>query len=268
MNDVTDHDADRLTRQLRTLAGDADRVPLADSADVRRRGNRRRRATQAGTVLGVAVLAVGVVGVAGTLNDRQRGALPVASSAASATPTAVSSPPAFVDLADNPFLRADDLAPIGPYVTFATVPGGGSPRLTCLSDPAAWGATVIRTQAYTSDLDATFVETVLLFPDVASARAAAVQPLAEFNACAAGDPAEAAVVDGDNALLVGDVGYRFSRLTTPTSDADLMYDEVAVARESNVVVVLDWSSMGRPGEGDSWAWGPGQLQVALDRAVS
>ncbi len=268
MTDPTDHGADPLTHELRTLTDEVDRVTMADSADVRVRGNRRRRATQAGTVLGVAVLAVGVVGVAGALNDRQSGALPVSSTSPSPTPTPHSSPPATTVLADSPFLRVDDLAPIGPYAAFATVPGDGNPRLSCLSDPASWGATSLRSQAYASDLDATFVETVLLFPDVASATAAAKQPLAEFNACPTGDPAEASIVDGNSALLVGDVAYRFSRLTTPSSDADLIYNEVAVARESNVVVVLDWSSMGRPGEGNSGAWTPGQLRLALDRAVS
>ncbi len=57
---------DQLEGRLRALHTDTDGVMLADASSVRRRGDRRRRMTQAGTVLGVAVLAVGAVGVAGT----------------------------------------------------------------------------------------------------------------------------------------------------------------------------------------------------------
>ena len=121
---------------------------------------------------------------------------------------------------------------------------------------------------FASDLDATFVQTALQFPDVASASNAAQRLFKDFSACPKGDPGEAQVSDREEALGVGVQGYRFSRLTTPTADAGLAYNEVAVARIGAVVVVLDWSSMGSPVDAPDWAWTTEQVALALDRAVA
>lgn len=254
---------DQLEGRLRSLRADTDGVILADPSSVRRHGDRRRRMTQAGTVLGVAVLAVGVVGVAGTLTDRPGAALPGGTS-----PSSSASESATV-LAADPFLRAGDVAPIGPYASFQRGEvGTDAMSLTCLSNPESWGATSVQTIVFSSDLDATFSQTVLQFPDVASATAAAERPLAEFAGCPEGDPAEASVADRSGQLAVGSQAYQFSRLTTPTADAGLAYTEVAVARNGTVVVVLDWVSLGSPVADPGWAWTPEQVGIALDRAVA
>ncbi len=56
---------------------------------------------------------------------------------------------------------------------------------------------------------------------------------------------------------------------TPTADAGIGYYELGVAREANVLVVLQLNAMGNPaGEGaDDWVWTSETLQTALDRAV-
>ncbi len=260
-NLTPDGGTDQLEGRLRALHTDTDGMILAESSSVRRRGDRRRRMTQAGTVLGVAVLAVGVVGVAGTLNNRPAAAPPAATSpdpSASAAATVV---------AADPFLRARDVAPIGPYASF--VPGEegtGQMTLRCLSEPASWGATSIKSLRFFSDLDATFVQTVLQFSDEASAQAAALQPRVDFAGCP-GDSEDGAVADRSQDLGVGSQSYQLSRLKTPTGDAGLSYTEVAVARNGTVVVVLDWSSLGSPVDAPGWAWTPEQIGIALNRAV-
>ncbi|MBA3232660.1 MAG: hypothetical protein H0T17_01735 [Propionibacteriales bacterium] len=60
---------------------------------------------------------------------------------------------------------------------------------------------------------------------------------------------------------------RASRLTTPKADADISYYELAAARIGNVVVVLEWSSMGKPETPGGWVWYAETLDVAAHRAV-
>jgi hypothetical protein len=109
---------------------------------------------------------------------------------------------------------------------------------------------------------------VLQFSNVSSAIDAAARPLHEFATCPAGDPADVTVSDRDRTLSVGHSSYIVSRLFTPTAPGDLAYKEVAVVRESNVVVVLEWLSMGTPDGDGSWAWTSAQVQTALDRALA
>ncbi|HYN75141.1 MAG TPA: hypothetical protein VEV13_03000 [Candidatus Limnocylindria bacterium] len=263
-DDLAPGDTDLLEGRLRALHTDTDGVMLADASSVRRRGTRRRRTTQAGTLLGVAVLAVGVVGVAGTLTDRRASAPP-----ATSTPTPTEP---VLTLSADPFLRAADIGPIGPYLGFTQADGtsAGAPRIPCLSAPTTWGATSASSHLYFSDLDATFSETVLVFPDATSAAAAAARTGAEFSACPTGSAADATVEDrAAEALLVSSgEGYRLSRTTTPTADADVSYAETAVARRGNIVVVLDWGSMGSPDGGTGWAWSPELVSAALNDATT
>ena len=138
-------------------------------------------------------------------------------------------------------------------------PGDLGINLSCLSNPTSWGATTARSQLFSTDMDATFIETVLEFPDEVSAKAAAGRPLEEFAVCPKGDPAEATVADRSELLAVGNQAYRLSRSTRPTADADLGYNEIAVARNGTVVIVLDWSSQGSPVAAPGWAWTPEQV---------
>ena len=69
-----------------------------------------------------------------------------------------------------------------------------------------------------------------------------------FASCPQGDPAEVTTEDrpDDGSLgRVADGAYRFSRLSTPTANAGIGYYELGVVREGNVVVALEWSSMGK-----------------------
>ena len=60
---------------------------------------------------------------------------------------------------------------------------------------------------------------------------------------------------------------RASRLTVPTADAGISYYELGIAQRGNVVVVLEWSSMGNPEGDDGWVWTPERLGTAVERAV-
>ena len=60
-----------------------------------------------------------------------------------------------------------------------------------------------------------------------------------------------------------------SKEVARVADAGIGYYELGVAREANVLVVLQLNAMGNPaGEGaDDWVWTGETLQTALDRAV-
>jgi hypothetical protein len=59
-----------------------------------------------------------------------------------------------------------------------------------------------------------------------------------------------------------------ARLTTPTASAGLAYYELGIARSSNIVVVLEWSSMGKPVKNKKvWVLSGELLDVAAHRAT-
>ena len=84
----------------------------------------------------------------------------------------------------------------------------------------------------------------------------------------AGRRVEVTTQDRGPAPLSG-TAFRASRLSTPTADAGIGYYELGVAREANVLVVLQLNAMGNPaGEGpEDWVWTAETLQTALDRAI-
>ena len=139
---------------------------------------------------------------------------------------------------------------------------------------ATLGATETFGTLFYSDLDATFTEHVLRFDDGAAAADAVTALSSAFAACDEGRPRR-----GDGRATAGPRGpmaadgvsetLHASRLTTPTADAGISYYELGVARSANIVVVLEWSSMGQPGEDrTAWVWSAERLQTALDRAVA
>jgi hypothetical protein len=48
--------------------------------------------------------------------------------------------------------------------------------------------------------------------------------------------------------------------------SEISYFELGVVRAANVVVVLQWHSMGQP-TGVDWVWDANRMASALDRAV-
>ena len=263
---------DRLEERLRTLRVDVDRVGLSHSAQVRRRGEQRTRHQAVGAVAATVAVVASIAGLAGGLvGDRDSAAPPVQQ------PTVTTTQQAWqpLELAPQPLLETTEIAPIGPYTgwqrTSAPVEESVRP-LRCISSPAELGASRTEAAMFYQDLDASFIEHVLLFDDPAAAEAAARSVRTQFSTCGAGDPAEVTVSDRPAEPVdgVGDVAYRLSRLTTPKVDAGIGYYEAGVVTDDNMVVVLEWISMGNPfGDGhDDWVWTPERLQAALDQAVA
>jgi hypothetical protein len=258
---------DRVRDTLTALRTDSERVPLASTADVRRRGQARtRNQAVAGLAAACVLVAVGIgaaLGVAG--NDESQTQIP-----ASPSPSVSSEPLA---LAADPFLRPSDVPKIGVYKGFERSPAGaveGPALLECLSDPQSLGATDLRSQRFFQELDARFVEYALRFDDASGADSAVDRLRQEFASCHKGDPADVATTDRGPAPVPGvDGSLRASRLSKPTADAGVAYFEIALVRSQNVVVLLEWNSMGNPTDDDTngWAWNAERLQTAFDRAV-
>lgn len=258
---------DRLEETLRTLQLDVDRVGLADSASVRDRGDRRTRHQVVGSALATVALVAAAVGVTGTLTaDREAVEGPPANPTVSTTQEPV------LSLAAQPLLRDGDLTGIEPYGAFQD--SGEQPSyqlLQCIDVPALAGdAKRMSTVLFEPDIgEPTVHEHALQFESARAAERFVVGLVDRFDSCPQGDPAEVTTEDRpDDGSLgpVADGAYRFSRLSTPTANAGIGYYELGTVRESNLVVVLEWSSMGLP-DGVDWVWTEQRLQTAIDRAA-
>lgn len=256
---------DRIEETMRTLAPDVDRIGLADPGAVRRRGDRRTRNQALGSVLAAVAVVAGVLGVAGgPMGDRETIEAPPAE------PTVSTSPEQLLSLAGPPLLRDGDLTGVGPFGDF--LDSGNVPRdllLRCIDVPAVTtGAKRVSTVLYEPEIgEPTVHEHAVSFPSESGALEFVTGLSAAFSACDRGDPAQVRVDDrGPEAI---GRGLRASRLTTPTRDAGIGYYELGLISERNMVVVLEWSSMGNPvGEGpDDWVWTAERLETALDRAI-
>lgn len=257
--------SDRLHDTLSALRTDVDHMPLADSSAVRARGTQRTRRQAIGTSLAVVALVAGAVGISGTLTgDNKAENLPATRNTTTAEQQH--------NLAVAPFLAKGDLTGIGPYGSFQD--SGQAPDhqpMLCI-DVAGLAPTATKksTVLFEPDIgDATVHEHVLRFPDEAAAKSFFSALQSAFKSCDPGDPAEATITDR-GPLAVGTQGaaVRASRLTTPKADAGIGYYEVGAARNANVIVVLEWSSMGNP-EGDSgWVLTEQRLATALEKAVA
>lgn len=176
-------------------------------------------------------------------------------------------------IAADPFLAGDDLTGIGPYGAFQTSDNAPQNQLMRCIDVAdlAGTAEVRSTVLFEPDIgDASVNEHAVRFDDAGRAQTFADQLRATAEGCDPGDPAQVTSADrGPEPVTTR--SYRWSRLSTPTADAGIGYYELGVAREANVVVVLEWSSMGNPLDdpdpAKSWVWTTTRLQTALDRAV-
>jgi hypothetical protein len=256
--------SDRLHDTLATLRTDVDSMPLADSSAVRARGAQRTRRQAVGASLAVVALVAGAVGIGGALTGTNK-----ASNLPADRPTTSTTAERKVGLASDPYLRAQDLAGIGPYAALKRSGEPPSQRLMQCLDVVDLGQEGKRTGMvfFDPDLgDVTLNENVFDFANAAAAKAFVTDVSSTFATCEKGDPAEVTTTDR-GPETVGDQGaVRASRLSTPTADAGIGYYELGVIQDANIVVVLEWSSMGNP-EDTGWVWDANRLQTALDRAV-
>ncbi len=258
---------DRLTLTLDALRSDVERTPLADSLTVRRRGDQRTRRQAVGGALAAVAVVAGAAGIIGSTGSIDRADAPPATTGPTAT-TQVEQPLA---LAAEPLLTPDDLGAVGPYdgwqVNPDPVSSEGLPS-RCVPELGTLGAAETQSRLLYGELDAGAVEHVLRFAS-ASAAASAVETLTgAFAACDPGDPSVETVVDRGPVPVPGtsaDEATHASRTGTPVLASEVSFYELGVAREVNVVVVLQWRSS--PLAEVDWVWDEARLQAALDRAV-
>jgi hypothetical protein len=257
---------DPITLTLDTLRSDVERNPLADSQTVRRRGDRRTRNQALAGAVVVVALVVGVAGLSGGVGGDSRRTAPPASPTPEPTQTTRS-------LAPDPFLQPTDIATVGPYKGLQPNPDASAADQqlsTCVPRLSTLGARVTKGRFYFSDLDATATEHVLRFASAEEATGAVATLEDAFATCPEGDPAEVVVEDRPPVPVAGvsgaDTALQASRTGTPVQASEVSYFELGVAREANVVVVLQWHSMGQP-PGVDWVWDANRMASALDRAV-
>ena len=272
---------DRIAETLRTLQRDVDRVGLADSAGVRRRGDQRTRNRALGSAVAVVALLAGLAGVAGGLGGSEE-AIPIAEEPTLSTseptvstsePTVSTSEVQLLDLAAEPFLVPAELTGFtgydraGPFVDARQQPDILPQQ--CAVRPAGWGAGIVQSTRYYQDGSEVEVrEYVLRFDSVADAEQAALKrAYADLATC----PSTARLNTRESHIVPGlDGAVRHSRYFVPEVASEPSYYEVATAHRANVVVVLEWQASGNPGEepGSGWAWTADRLRTALDRAVA
>ena len=264
---------DRVRDTLTALRVDAESCGLSDAASVRRRGQARTR-HQALAGVGAAVVAVVAVVTGSTLLGGQAGANhPI--------PPATQSPsPHALQLAPEPLLLGPDVGVVGPYQDFQRNPDPVDEQqrpMQCIPNPTALGAVEGKAALFYVDTgDATFIEHVLRFGDAATAGEAVTALSTSFATCDRGKANEVSVDDRGPVHMEGPKGadgvsesLNASRLTTPKTAGDLGYYELGVARSANVVVVLEWTSQGKPmADKHAWVWSADRLTKATTRATT
>jgi len=264
---------DRVRDTLTALRVDAESCGLSDAASVRRRGQARTR-HQALAGVGAAVVAVVAVVTGSTLVGGQAGANhPI--------PPATQSPsPHALQLAPEPLLLGPDVGVVGPYQDFQRNPDPVDEQqrpMQCIPNPTSLGAVEGKAALFYVDTgDATFIEHVLRFGDAATAGEAVTALSTSFATCDRGKANEVSVDDRGPVHMEGPKGadgvsesLNASRLTTPKTAGDLGYYELGVARSANVVVVLEWTSQGKPmADKHAWVWSADRLTKATTRATT
>jgi len=231
---MNDRPTDRVADTLTALRADSDRIGLADSGSVRRRGEARTRHQVVGTSLAVVALVAGAIGIGAGLTggDNRSDQIP-----ASPEPT-----PQTVVLAAMPLLEAADMPKVGPYDTWQVSPDESAaeqPSLQCLDSPSSLGAAQTEKRFFYTDLEATAVEHVLRFDSAADAQAAQTELRDQLAACSeqvAGDPTVESRTEP-----VADLGFHVSRTSSPP-DSEVSYFELGqpATRTSS------WSCSGGP----------------------
>ncbi len=258
---------DKLTLTLDTLRSDVERTPLADSTTVRRRGDQRTRRQAVGGAVAVVALVAGIAGVLGGAGglDRADGQIP-----ATQNPTASTEVEKPLTLAAEPLLAPSDIGTIDPYTGWQVNTDSAAveqQQNQCVPSPTTLGGTETVAELLYSDLDAAATEHVVRFATSAQALTAQndlSESLASCDLGAATD--DPAYEQGPSVVVTGaDAALRASRTSYPP-DSEVSYFELGVARKANVLVVLQWRSMGKP-DGVGWVWDAQRLGTALDRAV-
>jgi hypothetical protein len=258
---------DRMRDTLTALRSDTDLSGLADPASVRRRGQARtRHQAVAGLCAAVVVVAVAVTG--GSLLGGQ-------SDARHSLPATQSPSPTHVRFIDRPLLRAGDVDDVGPYKGFLVGPSPVSEdqrSLECIASPTTLGAVEGLAAPFFAEPDAHVIEHALSFADASAAAEAVNRLAAEFASCKQGKESEVTVNDRGPLRANGIGGHsetlNASRLTTPRAAGEVHYYELGVARLVNVVVVLEWTSIGKPvDDTTTWVLSSDLLSVAIHRAT-
>jgi hypothetical protein len=260
---------DRVRDTLTALRVDAESVGLSDPASIRRRGQARtRHQALAGVCAAVVVVAVVVTGssLLGGQADAHH-TLPATHTPSPSSPT--------LQLAADPLLRGRDVIVAGTQLTFQLspdpVPEDQRP-LQCIPSPTTLGAAEGKAALLHADPEGTVVEHVLRFADATAAADAVTELSVAFASCTKGNASEVTVDDRGPARANGIEGVtetvNAARLTTPTADAGLTYYEVGIARSSNIVVELEWYSMGKPvADNQAWVLSSELLDLAAHRAT-
>lgn len=265
---MPEHDAnDKLTLTLDALRSDVERTPLADSMTVRRRGEQRSRRQAVGGALAVVVAVVVAIGLHGSLGSTDR-----ASERTPATdqPTVNTSEEQPVALAADPLVQPTDIGAIGPYTDWQLSPEAeqvDQPFNLCVPSPATLGPAISRYGLFHTDIDARATEHALQFADAASARAAGDQLLAALADCDLGAASDNIVTTPAKDVRVSDADdARVASREASPPDSEVSYYELAVVQKANVLVVLQWSSMGLP-DGVIQVWDQARLTTALRTAL-
>jgi hypothetical protein len=264
---MPEHDShDKLTLTLDTLRSDVERTPLADSMTVRRRGDQRTRRQAVGGALAVVALVAGTAGILGGAGGFRQADAPPATQG----PTASTDVEQRLALAVEPLIQPSDIGAIGPYTDWQLSPDAeqvDQPFNLCVPSPTTLAPAISRYGHFYTDLDAGATEHALQFADTASARAAGDQLLAALADCDLGAASDNIVTTPAKHVRVSDAddAQVAAREASPP-DSEVSYYELAVVQKANVVVVLQWSSMGLP-DGVTQVWTTDRLTTALRTAV-
>jgi hypothetical protein len=259
---------DKLTLTLDTLRSDDDRTPLADSTTVRRRGDQRTRRQAVGGAVAVVALIAGIAGVLGGADgfDKADGQIP-----ATQNPTASTEVEKPLPLAADPLLDPAAFGAVGVYdgwqanLDQAAV---DQQQSQCVPSPTTLGAKESPGELLYGDLDARVIEHVVRFATSAQAQTAMQDLAGALATCTLGNETDnpqyrpGPSVEGTGA----DEALQASRTSSPP-DSEVSYYELGLVRKANVLVVLQWHSMGLP-DGVTQVWDTRRMKTALDAAVA
>jgi hypothetical protein len=258
---------DKLTLTLDTLRSDVERTPLADSTTVRRRGDQRTRRQAVGGAVAVVALVAGIAGVLGGAGGLNKADAPVATGG----PTAITEVEKPLTLAAEPLMDPAAFGAVGPYdgwqanLDQAAV---DQQQSQCVPSPTILGAKESPGQLLYGDLDARVIEHVVRFATSAQAQTAMQDLAGALATCTLGNGTDnpqyrpGPSVEGTGA----DEALQASRTSSPP-DSEVSYYELGLVRKANVLVVLQWHSMGLP-DGVTQVWDTRRMKTALDAAVA
>jgi hypothetical protein len=267
---MPEYDAnDKLTLTLDTLRSDVERTPLADSMTIRRHGDQRTRRQAVGGAVAVVALVAGIAGVLGGAGGFNRADAPPATDDPTAS-TEVEQPLA---LAADPLLTPTDLGTVGPYEGWQVNTDTAAveqQQSQCVPSPTILGGAETVSELLYGDLDAQPTEHVVRFGTATQAQTALQDVSAALAECTLGSAGDNPQYRGGTEVtgVRADAAVRSSRTVSPP-DSEVSYFELGLVRRANVLVVLQWHSMGNPfDDGTTWVWSAERLQAALDAATA